>query len=586
MLPGKKIAARVSWNIVNISIGLILILVIITNLRHSRYNRPDRVIEWDVKSYYAWLPAVFIYKDISLEFRKDNIEKFGELIWPVETPEGRYAIVTTMGMAFLYSPFFAAAHLAANLSGFEADGYSRPYRFALTFGALFYLWAGMIFLKRILRRFHGDHIVAATIVAVVLGTNLFYYSTYEAAMTHVYNFTLIAGFILLTIRFYEKPSLRLIIAAGVLAGLITLVRPVNIIVLVPFFLWGIKCFGDLRERLIFFRDRYIWVLLMAGFFVLVWVPQFIYWRWVSGSFFYFSYGELGGRFFFGNPQIFNILFSVKKGWLVYTPLMIFSIAGIIVLIVRRSGMALAIALFTGLNIYILSSWWNWWYGGGFGLRSFVDCYALLAIPFAAFLDFSTRQGRLLRLPLTGLMAVLLVYNLFQTRQYVNNAIHWWWMNKEAYRETFLRLRPTDRFWEIITIPDHDLARQGIYREIRPEPREPGKVKEWQRLPEDHELLSWILVRLKEQPGVLERLLSEAGTAFSDTAVLLRREAEKRLETEGRDYYEKLRAIELIVKEIEENPAMVEYIEKKARRNKLPYETMLYKDAEWIYKNQR
>ena len=586
MLPSKRIAAGVPGNIVNISIGLILILVIITNFRHSRYNSPDRVIEWDVKSYYAWLPAVFIYKDLSLEFRRDNIEKFGELIWPVETPEGRHAIVTTMGMALLYSPFFAAAHLAANLFDFEADGYSRPYRFALTFGALFYLWAGMIFLKRILRRFHGDHIVAATIVAVVLGTNLFYYSTYEAAMTHVYSFALIAGFILITIRFYEVPSLRLIYAAGLLAGLITLVRPVNIIVLVPFFLWGIKGSGDLRERLLFFRDRYIWVLLMAGFFVLVWVPQFIYWRWVSGSFFYFSYGELGGRFFFGNPQVFNILFSIKKGWLVYTPLMIFSIAGIILMIVRRSGMALAIALFTGLNIYILSSWWNWWYGGGFGLRSFVDCYALLAIPFAAFLDFSTRQSRLVRLPLTGLMAVLLIYNLFQTRQYVNNAIHWWWMNKEAYRETFLRLRPTDRFWELITLPDHDLARQGIYREVRPEPREPVKAKEWQRLPEDHELLSWILIRLKEQPGLPERLISEAGPACSDTAVLLLREAEKRLATEGRSHYERLRAVELIVREIEENPAMVEYIEKKAKRNKIPYETMLYKDAEWIYKNQR
>ena len=39
------------------------------------------------------------------------------------------------------------------------------------------------------------------------------------------------------------------------------------------------------------------------------------------------------------------------------------------------------------------------------------------------------------------------------------------MNKEAYWETFLRLRPTTKYWHVITIPDYEKAREGIYTAI-------------------------------------------------------------------------------------------------------------------------
>lgn len=581
------IITRVAKNIVAISIGIVLFLVLVTNFHHAGYKQPGSVIEWDVKSYYAWLPAALIHNDLSLEFRRADIDKYGELIWPVETPTGKQAIVTTMGMAFLYLPFFLAAHIIALIFPYEADGYTLPYRFALTFAGLFYLWAGLLFLKRVLCRYFSSKIVAATIIAITLGTNLFYYSTHEAAMTHVYNFALIAAFIWLTIRFYEKPDLKTIVLAGMMAGLITLIRPVNIIVLVIFFLWNTGNIEDFKKRMVFLAKHYGWVVLMALAFILVWVPQFIYWHRVSGQLFYFSYGELGGRFFFGNPQIFNILFSIKKGWLVYTPIMLFSLSGIILLIVRRSKMAAAVTIFMTLNIYILSSWWNWWYGGGFGLRSFIDSYALLAIPFAAFLDFTIRHRQmLLRIILLGAMSLLLFYNLFQTRQYVNNAIHWWWMNPEAYRETFLKLHPTGRFWELVTIPDHDLARQGIYREVSPELQLKDEKDDWRRSPSDQELIIWIMDGMENESGLPDSLGSLPLHDGADTGEMLLNEAAMKFESLGREHYEREWALELIMKEMEESRQMNDYIRAKAAENKIPFDSMLKIDAVWIYKNQR
>ncbi len=450
-----------------IIIGIAL-LITVTNIEHRAWNK-NKVIEWDIKSYYAYLPAVFIYNDIDLDFRKENIEKFGDLVWPINTPTGKQAIITTMGMSVLYSPFFFMAHAYSLVSHYEADGYTAPYRFALVFSALFYILLGLIALKKILLRYFDKWVTAFTILMVVVGTNLFYYSSYEAAMSHSYNFALISWFLLLTIKWYENPgSIKKIMLLGFLAGFITLVRPTNIIILVVFFLWGVDSINAFKERFLYFLKKFHFVAIMALLFIVAWLPQFIYWKYISGMFFFFSYGELEGSFFWHNPQIFNILLSYKKGWFVYTPLMLVAFLGIFALPWRFKGAFLPILVFKVLNIYILSCWWSWWFGGGFRLRAFIDSYALMAIPFAAVMSIVFEQRKLIKLPALLLLSVLIWFSYFQTKQYIMGAIHYWWMNKEAYWETFLKKRPTERYWQLIKIPDYDLARKGIYVAIDPQ----------------------------------------------------------------------------------------------------------------------
>jgi hypothetical protein len=451
----------------NAVIIAIVLLIAGTNFGHRAWKK-DKVIEWDIKSYYAYLPAVFIYNDIDLDFRRENIEKFGSLVWPIPTPIGKQAIITTMGMSVLYSPFFFLGHAYALISDHEADGYSIPYKFALIFSVMFYVLMGMIALRKILLRYFSPWVTAFTILAVVVGTNLFYYSTYEAAMSHGYNFALIAWFLLLTIKWHENPgSIKRIMLLGFLAGFITLVRPTNIIILIIFFFWGVYSFATFKERFVYFLKKIHLVGIMALFFIIAWVPQFIYWRYISGMFFFFSYGDLGGSFFWHNPQIFNILLSYKKGWFVYTPIMFIAFLGIFILPWKLKKAFLPILLFKILNIYILASWWSWWFGGGFGLRAFIDSYALMAIPFAAVVTFAIEQRKIIKFPVIALLSLLIWFSYFQTKQYTREAIHYWWMNKEAYWETFLKKRPTDKYKQLIKIPDYELARKGIYVAIDP-----------------------------------------------------------------------------------------------------------------------
>ena len=450
-----------------LAIGFIFLSTVLINFSHHRWQQEDKIIEWDIKSYYAYLPATFIYQDLSLDFIHDESGKFKDLIWPIETPLKKKAIITTMGMSILYAPFFGMAHVYAKASDYEADGYSMPYRFALVFSALFYVLLGLLFLRKTLKHFFDEGVTSLVLLAVGIGTNLFYYTTYEAAMPHAFNFSLISIFVYFTLQFYQNPSYGKIGFLGLLAGLITLIRPTNILVLLFFLLWNVFSLSSFKSRITWFLDQYKMILIMAIAFILVWIPQFSYWYWVSGEIFYFTYGEAGGKFFFLNPQIKNILISYKKGWFVYTPIMFVAFIGILSLPKIKEGLFAPILIFIILNIYVLSSWWCWWFGGSFGLRAFIDCYAIMAIPLGAILHYA-HSNRWLKYTLPTMVILLIGFNNFQIQQYKNSAIHYWWMNKEAYWETFLKLRPTARYWEVITIPDYDKARDGIYVDMKPE----------------------------------------------------------------------------------------------------------------------
>jgi len=434
-----------------IVIWFILAAVVLVNFSHHKWQS-GTVIEHDVKAYYSYLPAAFIYNDLTLKFLDDNPRIFDEM-WPVTLPNGNKMIVTSYGMSLLYSPFFILAHGYALLdNNFEADGYSLPYSLALTFSAAFYLLLGLFFLRKLLKRYFKERIVAMVLLAVAVGTNLAYYATYEAAMTHCYNFALITVFTWLVIKWYESPSRKKAIAVGTLFGLIALVRPSNILVFFILLLWDVKTWNDFTARLWFYIKRFDFVLIMLLFFFLVWIPQFFYWKEITGHWIFYSYSTKDASFFWGNPQIFDILFSYKKGWFVYTPIMFIAFLGIFLLRKRMKEAFWPILIFTILNIYVQSSWWSWWFGGAFGLRAFIDSYGIMAIPLAMVLDVAS-QKKFLKYVAPSVLVVLIWYNTFQLRQYTKGAIHFWWNNKEAYWENFLRLHPSSEYWDMVRVPD-------------------------------------------------------------------------------------------------------------------------------------
>jgi hypothetical protein len=446
-----------------ISIFIVLIASFWYSLDIEYWKRTDRIISSDVLHYYAYLPAVFIYKDIELKYVTKDPNAFQTKVWPMESPLGKNTIMTSMGMSIMYTPAFLSTYLYMQLTGqTEDDGYGPPYRLGLVIGTLVYLFLAMLLLKKTLIQFFDPLPVALTVLIIGLGTNLFHYTTAEATMSHAYSFFLFAAFLYLTVAWHSKPGFKLSIIIGLVSGMIVLVRPTNVIIGLVFLLWGVTNFGTLKEKIRLYTVNYKLVVYIILFAILVWIPQIIYWKQLTGMFFFKGYGSDQG-FFFNNPQIFNSLFSYRKGWLVYTPAMILSFIGLILMMKKLKGIAIPLIVFTVLNVYIISSWWSWWYGGGFGHRAYVESYALFSVGFAALFQwvFGLRKW-FISTPTILLVCALIALNLFQTRQYYFGSIHYVGMTKEAYWHSFLKLKIYGDYYYKLTIPDMKKARTGIY----------------------------------------------------------------------------------------------------------------------------
>lgn len=423
------------------------------------WKQEEQVIKWDVLEYYGYLPSAFIYNDLSLNFTEKPGEDWGKRIWALTAPNGNKVFKMTMGMSFMYAPFFALAHGYAKIFGYKADGFSSPYKFALLMSSLFYLLLGLLFLRKTLLFFFNDIITGLTLLAVVAGTNLWYYASFEAPMSHAYSFSLISIFIWSVIRFYKKQSYGSALFLGIIFGLISLIRPSNALIGLLFLLYGITKASHLKERLFFLFSNYKYLVSAALCAMLVWVPQMIYWYMQTGHFLYFSYAE-NGAFYFDNPQIMKGLFGFRKGWFLYTPLMLLAVIAIPLTWKYARSFSLALLVFVQVNVYIILSWWCWWYGGCFGQRAFIDSYGLLALPLAAFLQWSVSCSGWKRVALYFIFFVCIGMSIKHTMQYYYGAIHWDSMTKEAYWDSFGRLRPGPDFNKLIKAPDYEKALKG------------------------------------------------------------------------------------------------------------------------------
>ncbi len=416
----------------------------------------NQIIRDDVVSYYAYLPAAFIFNDLDFEFIKNLPEDFEGTIWVHAAPNGKPLLRMTMGMAILWTPFFMIAHGVAHILGVSTLGYSWPYSLSIFIATLFYLFIGLYFLRKILLRYFSDVTTAVVLILVVLATNLMYYVISEPGMTHVYNFGLINVFLYLSIKWLEKPNLKYSIILGLLAGIIVLIRPVNIIVLLFPALIGISSFSGFWERI---KNNWIWILIAGIAAFLVIVPQMLYWKAQTGHFIFNSYMDQG-KFYFLNPHIISGLFSYRKGWLLYTPVMIFAFLGFFWLKKNTANLVLPIVVFLVIDMYVVFSWWCWWYGGSFGSRPMVDMYGIMAIPLAAFIERVVSSKVWLKSIVAILLLGLILLNQFQTNQYRISLLHFDSMTKEAYWGIFGKKTWPQDYDKMIKKPDYEKALKG------------------------------------------------------------------------------------------------------------------------------
>jgi len=113
--------------------------------------------------------------------------------------------------------------------------------------------------------------------------------------------------------------------------------------------------------------------------------QLLYWKTITGKFIVFSYQEID-YFNFLNPEILNFLFSVRKGLFFWSPILLSIFPGIYYLRKKAPTYFIPTLVYLPLNIYMTSSWSNWWYGGSFGSRPFVEAMPVFALGLCALFE--------------------------------------------------------------------------------------------------------------------------------------------------------------------------------------------------------
>ncbi len=446
--------------------SLILIFIIPVFIVCAHYNQSkwlgQSVIRHDVISYYAYLPAIFIEKDIKLSFINKNNEGnyFAQnKYWPVKTSDGMLIIKMSMGMTYLYSPFFFIAHALAKPLGFEADGFSQPYHYAIQFSGVFYLLIALIWLRRLLLKFYSELIAFLSIMIIYFGTNLLCYSTIQSALSHQYNFFLFTGLIYFSIKWLETKKIKHAAIIGIFVGLLVIVRPTNIILSLFLLLFNVNNSVSFNERLSILVKKLPQVVLMILIAFLIFLPQMIYWKIVTGNYLYFSY--VGEGFFFNDPHLLQIMFSFRNGWLTYSPVMALSLVGVYFLYKNKSPYFLATIIILPIILYVLSSWWCWWYGGSFGFRSMIDLYPLLSFGVAATLHFILQNSRVIKIAGLSIITIFILMNLFQTIQHHYNIVQYDSMTFAAYKDRFFKINRAECDKSLLKRPDYDLAKKGI-----------------------------------------------------------------------------------------------------------------------------
>lgn len=424
-----------------------------------RCSFPQRqVLTWDVFGYHLYLPAAFIHDDVALKDRlwldevMTNRPPSTTLYQVIDGPDGGRVIRYSSGMAVLFAPFFLIAHLLAEPAGFPADGSSAPYQFAATIGALAFALLGMFLLLKVLRHFFHDGLAAALLLLIGLGTNWFQLVAWDGTLlTHPALFTLYGALLLATITWHRKPTGSAALAVGVLTGFITLVRPSELVVVLVPVLWGIAPAAARAAKWQAIRNHPLHAALAVIGFIAAMAPQLVYWRITTGEWLFYSYANPGEGFDFDTPHIRPFLTSFRKGWLLYTPLMLPAIGGILLLRRELPQAFLAILAYLVLDLWIVSSWSCWWYAGGsFSSRSMVPAYVLLALPLGALLQRMWTKP-LLRWGAGVLCAACVMLNLFQTWQWTAGIISKERMTRAYYMAVFGRTSAPGNAEELLLV---------------------------------------------------------------------------------------------------------------------------------------
>jgi len=432
-----------SYSLRAIAFIFLFLIVIASYLGLWKQNR----IIIDGPSYYTYLPATFIHHDLKLNFIDKDPGYYKDKIWYYKIENGNKLIKHPLGLSVALSPVFLIGHFTAGISGATQDGYSLPYQNAMTIGVWAYLCLGLFYLRKLLLCFFSDKITAFTLLTIVIGTNLLWYSTFEGLMPHAVSFALTCICMYNFFSWLKLEKQKYLFCFALCFGLMVLIRPLAITTIIYFLMLGIGNKGGIKSFVQLIKPRFKQIILASLISFAIVSLQFFYWKYITGKWIYDVY--IDEHFIFNSPKIIPFLFSFRKGIFIYTPVLFFALIGLITFYKTNKAIFYSTLTVSIISIFILSSWWAWSYGISWGIRPFIDYYSFLSLPIAAGFNYVFTKNNIIKISAAFILFSFISLNLFQSWQYKKGLIHYDDMSKEAYLKGFLQTTPSMEWYDLL-----------------------------------------------------------------------------------------------------------------------------------------
>jgi hypothetical protein len=454
--------------------SLVTLLLLMCSMIWTVTRKPvEGVLNWDVTGYYMYWPATVIYHDLTITDRSwaENLRQQYDLsgtLYQFHKPEGRENFVNqyTCGMAIFYAPAFWAGHWLAPALSYPQDGFSPPYQLAIAYWSLFIALAGLWALRKLLLLFFSDALVAVLLFITVFATNYYIQINSGLATPHNYLFLLYCLFLISVVQWHRHYKAKYAAFMALCYGAMCLIRPTEIIAVFIPLLWNTVSWASFKEKM-----RLVWTThrrslwLVVAVVALFALPQMIYWKLAAGRWLYMSYSNPGEGFDLLSPHTLNFLFSYRKGWFIYTPLMLFAFIGFFWLWKKERSLFLAFGVFVFLNLYLVSSWSNWWYAQCFSQRAMVHTLPVMILLLGW--AFSWCRGtRVRRLTGFSVASAMVVLTIFFSWQYAHGILDQWRMTKDYFWAVILQTSPVDEATKDLLLVPRDFS--GVFTMHRPE----------------------------------------------------------------------------------------------------------------------
>ncbi len=389
---------------------IVLGLVLALHLAMAAANPMSANVHGD--GYYTYLWARTIVFDGDLDFHDDY--RVCHDPWGLaSSPVGDDVNYWNLGPALFWVPILALERLSGDYDAAPpaiANACTGAMAEHAVMGSLVAGWLTVVLAYLFARRHFGEGPALYGAALVGLATSLPYYGTMLVSYGHAASSFGGALFLVAWDRLRARPSLRTWAWLGAAMGVAMLMRSQNaILAVLPAGTWLAQLERGAR------REGWRGVLAPLGhaalavlLAVIVFAPQLVYWRSVTGSALTISQGEHYLRW--GSPQIVGKHFSLSNGLFTWQPATYLAAAGFVVMLTRRPWRAMAlplVALFA-LDTYVVSCVYDWWGSIGFPGRRFDLLAAPFAVGAAALAAWIARGGRAHRARLGTALAIVTI----------------------------------------------------------------------------------------------------------------------------------------------------------------------------------